>query len=187
MLPARHGFGVRQNKCYPVDVSKDRRSKQRKRLRFLNKLQLLLLSSTVQHIYSPNTHNGFWKIVVIEAEGLATRTPTAFNPNLFLYLSAASSLDWAAARVSLTRRPSSSLNPTSSAEASARLLYDSPVDLASSRSAERRCSRALSSLVLCVVWHGVVRRRTQHNAPYADEEKGMVLYVSVVHTKYNTS
>ena len=71
----------------------------------------------------------------------------------WLYLSAAVSLVSVAASASLTFRPSSSRCLASSAEASARLLLDSPADFASSRSAERRCSIALSSLV-CDVWSG---------------------------------
>lgn len=101
---------------------------------------------------------------------------------IVIYLAAASSLDSVTAKASLTRRPSSSLNPTSSAEASARLLFDSPVDLASSRSVERRCSRALSSLARCLVRYGVVRWRRQHTVKGADEEKGVTLGLVVVCT-----
>ncbi len=78
-----------------------------------------------------------------------------------LYLSAVVSLDSAAARVSLVLRPSSSFSPTSSAEASARLLFDSTAAFASSSSVDRRCSRALSSLVFGVwgdEWKAVVRK-----------------------------
>lgn len=83
-----------------------------------------------------------------KAPAVITKIERLFGSRLRfpVYLWAAASLDSVAARASLIRRPSSSLNPTSSAEASARLLFDSPADFASSRSAERRCNRALSSL-----------------------------------------
>lgn len=104
---------------------------------------LSLLHSSVS---TARTRNGV--ILLLVQRGCETRQTNcqAESVRLF-YLSAAVSLDSAAARVSLILRPSSSLSPTSSAEASARLLLDSAAAFASSNSVDRRCSRALSSLV----------------------------------------